>query len=572
MRTVPYHASLDGNFVYDAPSGRHKIPRSACNGRIVSAKAFSDKHFSGYVMEAKVIRSNFPSRLYSLPHGNSFWSVTNKIVLLAMIALSFFFSPWSRAQSGSGVDVSGSWKGTLGAGQNQLHLVITFTKLSDGEYSGQVNSVDQGAVLPMSAVTVTGQKIRFEIPQVGGVYEGALSNDHKQISGTWTQANVPRQPLNLTRHENGAAASANAPATTPGPKEKPISLPIDVTVPIPPTAFEADGKMHMVYELDIVNMSPWDCTLTDIAVTPAGNSGVLADFSEAALEGVIFRPGISTLPKSKLGPGTEGVVFMWVTVNRQQDVPRALQHRVTVRLGDYPEPLSVETDPLPVRTGPIVITPPLRGDHWVAANGPSNTSGHRRALIPINGHAVISQRFAIDWVKLGDDGKTYHGDKLDNKNYYAFGSDALAVADGIVTEVKDGIPLNVPGLTSRAVPITLETIGGNHVILNIGNGNYAFYAHLQPGSIRVKVGDRVRRGQVLGLVGNTGNSTEPHLHFHISNASSPLGSEGLPYLLSSFEVEGKGLDWKLSDAKGAPEKHVRELPTEDEVVRFPSQP
>ena len=101
---------------------------------------------------------------------------------------------------------------------------------------------------------------------------------------------------------------------------------------------------------------------------------------------------------------------------------------------------------------------------------------------------------------------------------------------------------------------------------------HAFYAHLQPGSIRVKVGDRVHRGQILGLVGNTGNSTEPHLHFHISDASSPLGSEGLPYLLPSFEVEGKGFGWKPSDAKGAREKHTMELPTEDEVVRFPSQP
>ncbi len=91
-----------------------------------------------------------------------------------------------------------------------------------------------------------------------------------------------------------------------------------------------------------------------------------------------------------------------------------------------------------------------------------------------------------------------------------------------------------------------------------------------PHSIRVKVGDRVHRGQVLGLVGNTGNSTEPHLHFHISNASSPLGSEGLPYYFRSFEVEGRavGLTWNPSTAKGAPEKHTMEIPLENDVVRF----
>ncbi|MGB6485144.1 MAG: M23 family metallopeptidase [Candidatus Acidiferrales bacterium] len=492
------------------------------------------------------------------------------LLLLSAVCLPFVFSLGTSAQQSTpAVDISGSWTGALGTGQSQLHLVVTFTKLSAGEYSGQLNSVDQGAVLPLSAVSAQGQKVRFEITQIGGVYEGTLSDDHKQIRGTWTQANVPPQPLNLTRSEAAATTSASNTAAS-GPKEKPIIVPIDVTVPIAPTAFKADGKMHLVYELHIVNMSPWDCILTGIEVIAPGASNFLASFSGATLEGMLERPGITVLPKSKLSPGTNVVVFMWVTIDRKEDVPAAIQHRITVKLGDYPEELSVETDPLTVRTGPIVITPPLRGDHWVAANGPSNTSGHRRALIPINGRAVISQRFAIDWVKLGDDGKTYHGDKLDNKNYYAFGSEALAVADGIVTEVKDGIPLNVPGLASRAVPITLDTIGGNHVILNIGNGCYAFYAHLQPGSIRVRVGDKVHRGQILGLVGNTGNSTEPHLHFHISNASSPLGSEGLPYLFPSFEVEGKGESWKPSDAKGAPEKHTMELPTEDEVVRFPS--
>jgi murein DD-endopeptidase MepM/ murein hydrolase activator NlpD len=105
------------------------------------------------------------------------------------------------------------------------------------------------------------------------------------------------------------------------------------------------------------------------------------------------------------------------------------------------------------------------------------------------------------------------------------------VADATVAAIKDGIPENVPGPTSRAVPITSETIDGNYVVLDLGEGRFAFYAHLQPGSLRVKAGDRVTTGQVLGLVGNSGNSTEPHLHFHVSNGVSPLGSEGLPYAL-----------------------------------------
>jgi murein DD-endopeptidase MepM/ murein hydrolase activator NlpD len=204
----------------------------------------------------------------------------------------------------------------------------------------------------------------------------------------------------------------------------------------------------------------------------------------------------------------------------------------------------------------------------VAANGPSNTSQHRRALIPINGHAYISQRFAIDWVQVYPDGKTYKGDPSDNKNYRAYGTEIHAVADGVVTQVGDGIPQNTPGAKSLAVPITLETIGGNHVIMEIGNGLFAFYAHMQSGSLRVKVGDKVTRGQVLGLLGNTGNSSEPHLHFQICNANSELGSEGLPYAFAAFEVQGKGEEEKMSMFPGGPVKHEMEIPTEDEMVRF----
>src|SRR5208282_3566122 len=139
---------------------------------------------------------------------------------------------------------------------------------------------------------------------------------------------------------------------------------------------------------------------------------------------------------------------------------------------------------------------------------------------------------------------------------------------GVVTQVGDGIPQNTPGAKSLAVPITLETIGGNHVIMEIGNGLFAFYAHMQPGSLRVKVGDKVRRGQVLGLLGNSGNSSEPHLHFQICNANSELGSEGLPYALPSFELLGHGWTWKSSDPHAPPVNREMEIPLENDVVKF----
>jgi murein DD-endopeptidase MepM/ murein hydrolase activator NlpD len=492
-----------------------------------------------------------------------------KIVLLAVAALGFLFvargSLGQAADSANGIE--GVWAGVLAG---QLHLVVTITKSSSGELGGTMNSVDQHSVLALSNVTFHGDALRFEVPRVGGVYEGKLKKNSRDISGSWTQSGVPAQALDFTRRaESGATAERAAPKPEHTPK--PLLPAFNAVVPIAPTAFKADGKWHLVYELHISNMDKWEYAFTRIDVVSVDAAPkTLATFSGADLDGMFIHPGLPNAEKvSKLAPGEFGAVFLWVTLDKLEDVPAAIAERISVKIGDYPEALSIITPPSSVNKNPVVvISSPLAGEDWVAANGPSNTSLHRRTLIPSNGHAYISQRFAIDWVQMYPDGKTYKRDTSDNKNYRAYGAEVHAVADGVVTQVGDGIPQNTPGAKSLAVPITLETIGGNHVIMEIGNGLFAFYAHMQPGSLRVKVGDKVRRGQVLGLLGNTGNSSAPHLHFQICSANSELGSEGLPYAFASFEVQGKADEDKLSMFPGAPVKHEMEIPTEGEIVRF----
>jgi len=333
----------------------------------------------------------------------------------------------------------------------------------------------------------------------------------------------------LTRiaHPQDNAKPAEPPKA---PAVMPLGVPLDLEVPVPPTPFPADGKTHLVYELHITNLSPWALPIQRVEVF--GDATSLASLEGDTLGRLLFRPAAPASGDARtIGPGLRAVVFLWITLDSDAPVPTRLRHRVTV--GEQ----SVEGAAVAVSTAkPIVLGPPLRGSDWFATNGPSNYSGHRRALIPVDGKARIAQRFAIDWLQVGPNATRFTGDAKDNKSYRAYGNEVLAVADAVVTETKDGIPENVPGLTSRAVPITLETIGGNHIILDLGGGRFGFYAHLQPGSLRVKTGDRVRRGQVLALLGNSGNSTEPHLHFHVSDANSPLGSDGVPYVLDSFEV------------------------------------
>ncbi len=356
------------------------------------------------------------------------------------------------------------------------------------------------------------------------------------------------------------SAFAQDPAKPTAPPRA-IDAPIDVFVPVPPTVFRADGKSHLVYEVHVTNFGRTDIVMTRLEALTGDRS--LAAYAADDFARMVTRPGSGTREPLRVEGGLRAVIFVWITLDSVSDVPPSIEHRISLKVGD--DEFTSSCAHIPVIKDTVFISAPLKGDGWLAANGPANASGHRRALIPVGGGAHIAQRFAIDWLQLRPEGGSFTGDRLDNKNYRCYGSDVMAVADGTVVAVKDGIPQNVPGITSRAVPITLETVGGNHVILDLGAGHFAFYAHLQPGQIRVKTGDRVKRGQVLALLGNSGNSTEPHLHFHICNMNSPLASEGLPYALN-FELMGKGFGWKPSGA--TPERRSQEMPLQNAVVRF----
>lgn len=378
-------------------------------------------------------------------------------------------------------------------------------------------------------------------------------------------------------------AAALIGVATPALRAQTASFPpaLEVLVPKAPTVAHGGGQAILPYELHITNFTNQPITLRQIDVfaadvgsgpTLASTTAPLLTLADSTLLAALARPGgggrVPPAERAHVGPGLRAVVYMWIPITGQ--APRAIRHRLTaVADTGSSAPLVLETSAVPVTSDLLVVSPPLRGSVWLAANGPAAESGHRRAMIPLEGGFHIAQRFAIDWLKIDSLGKSFKGDQLKNSSYYAYGNDAIAVADGIITEVKDGIPENVPGINSRAVPITLETVGGNHVIIDIGGGHYAFYAHLQPGSIKVKLGDRVKRGQLLGLVGNSGNSTEPHLHFHISDASSPLGSEGIPYAFETLYVIGRCRTLIADCARGKPIVRHMEMPFANELVRFP---
>ena len=152
---------------------------------------------------------------------------------------------------------------------------------------------------------------------------------------------------------------------------------------------------------------------------------------------------------------------------------------------------------------------------------------------------LFAQRFAIDWMQLDEAGGFVHGDPSNAHNYDSYGADVLAVGDGTVVEILNDLDDQKPGTLPDPKTITLENVDGNHVVLDLGDGVFAFYAHMQRGSVRVSSGERVKRGEVLGKLGNTGNSSAPHLHFHLMEGPSVLGSNGIPYLIDSLAIAGQ---------------------------------
>ena len=246
---------------------------------------------------------------------------------------------------------------------------------------------------------------------------------------------------------------------------------------------------------------------------------------------------------------------MDVTVPPDRAVER-LSHHITYEVApDAPVrsligSFAVDGPQLPVDPRPTtIIAPPLRGDGWLANNGCcAAASIHRAVRVPVGGARIGKQEtFAIDWARLRD-GQPFAGDGARPEDWYGFGAEVLAVADGTVVAIQEGYPEEIPlqPVTHVTKP---EDFGGNAITLEIAPGVYAYYAHLQPGSITVAVGEQVTTGQVLGLLGNTGNSSGPHLHFGLIDDPDPLVGESLPMAFDHWTLQGT-FDLAAYDAPG----------------------
>ncbi len=300
------------------------------------------------------------------------------------------------------------------------------------------------------------------------------------------------------------------------------------------------GSTRLVYEMLITNFSKI-AYVVDAVDTKVGETQ--SNFTGAPLEAMIAHLGVPQegVVGRTIEAGRSAIIFFMLDLGRTK-APRPIEHSLHV-LDDKGGMHDITIAPLQVSDEtPVIVAPPLRGE-WIAGDSVNNTpdAAHRRAVLVDDGHAWLAQRYAIDWVQYKTvDGvrTTWKGPEDKNDSYFCYDQPIFSVAAGKVVDMADGLPENVPHSGNYAIPIDFNNAAGNHAVVEIGPHRYVLFAHMRPGTVRVKIGDHVHVGEMIGHVGNTGSSTEPHLHMHIDDQPSFLAGNGVPYEFTEGEASG----------------------------------
>jgi hypothetical protein len=316
----------------------------------------------------------------------------------------------------------------------------------------------------------------------------------------------------------------------------------------------SDGRVHLVYELWMTNFSSADVSVEKVEVL--SGDVVLQTLDAATIAGRLQAAG-QRESAGKLAGSAQGLLFLHISLAAGTAIPTHLSHRVSVHASAAPagrqEITETGGEVTVDRQTVVSIDAPLHGERYVSTDSCCDAIRHTRAALPVNGRVWLAQRYAVDWEEIDAEGRIYAGPREKLESYAIFGKPVVAVANAVVASVTDGLPEQTPGKYPTDIP--LEEADGNSVILDLGERHYAMYAHLQPGTIQVRVGQRVAMGQLLGLVGNSGNSVAPHLHFQVNDKPSSLASNGLPYEIKDFQITGKSPGTKAFDEaeeKGTP--------------------
>ncbi|HEX2297891.1 MAG TPA: hypothetical protein VHH34_05140, partial [Pseudonocardiaceae bacterium] len=250
-----------------------------------------------------------------------------------------------------------------------------------------------------------------------------------------------------------------------------------VASPAPPV-LGTDGRYHVLYELELLNGKQATATLRSVEVLDAGRpSRVLASYTGPTVVGQLRTPAPAPAPDAMIPAGQGRFFFVELTFGSQQEIPPRVVHPLTLLGAGSPgatAPGMLRYDAAPVQTEGAtvpVLGPPLRGAGWVAANGCcTNEITHRGSVQTVNGGFYDAQRYAIDWLRMDGQGRLVTGDPANVRSFAGYGSEVIAAADGTVVQTVDNLPDQPPGKLPDPGTLTVDTVDGNHVVLDIGDG------------------------------------------------------------------------------------------------------
>ena len=342
---------------------------------------------------------------------------------------------------------------------------------------------------------------------------------------------------------------------------------LHVHIPQKPIPVTIDSKSTLVYEAHITNTASLDLEITGFSILKL-NKDTLLNYDQAALNSRL-QP-ISNIPGNGtiIHPTHTHILYIEASTTSRQfpDIFHSIRFKAAGDSLKYK--INHDTLFFP-NTYPVLFSNPLRGGNWTAVYDPSWQRGHRRVVYSVDGKQRIPGRFAIDFIKV-DSVHYVKGMEDSIQNWYGYAEEVLAVADGEVASVRDDFPESA---TLAAHPAyRSEQATGNYISLKLTENRYVFYEHLRPGSITVKAGQRVKKGQVIAQLGFTGQTTGPHLHLHVADKDSPLGAEGFPFIFDEFTLIGRYPDFskfgKIKFIQVRPEKIRKEMPASNTVVVF----
>ncbi len=360
------------------------------------------------------------------------------------------------------------------------------------------------------------------------------------------------------------------------PQKAPETTVVNMTVPFGPIPVESTDGVNIAYELELKTAGNTTLVPEKLEVLDPATGKVIYTEDRGLLASMYHPAAVPPPTQAELQNGTPKLpvprISIWFVVSPDA-VPDRLTHRLTLnRTTDGQSPLTITGGNVTVRKdlAPVVVGSPLKGPGWLAIETTSPMTHHFSAQVTLNGVTRVPQRYAQDYIYLDPvTGELASGNDTIARNYYGFGKELYAVANGTVADVRDGAP-DIE-ITTEKPPASVETAAGNFVILDIGNRKYACYAHMINGSVRVKPGDTVVEGQVIGLMGNSGNSDAPHLHFQVVTDNPVfLGAEGYPLVYRSFNVTGTFNETSMSATYFKEPFHQENLLMENYViVSFP---